>query len=195
MNDKITNYIEEFRKEFTIGLEAIRNAARIYTAAVTEFDGEAAKAFRTAFPAVSDTTWRKLLMIGTYQAEPITLLLSDRMSNKIAMKTSAQQKKLTNALKSGEVDVVRGRAKMVHRVKIQELSEKEEERVIDTDGCRVRSAKEQIKIIDSEKEKKASAKKARKDFEIVGKTLYVYKPRSFELNELVGIVEKMKAAE
>ena len=194
MNDKIMNYIEEFRKEFTMGLEAIRNAARIYTAAVTEFDGEAAKAFRTAFPAVSDTTWRKLLLIGTFQAEPITLLLSDRMSNKIASKTPSQQKKLTNALKNGEVDVVRGRAKTVHRVKVQDLSEKEEDRVIDVENCRVRSAEEQTRIIDLEKEEKSRKEKSRKDFEIVGSTLYVYRPHSFELDELCGIVEKMKAS-
>lgn len=191
MNDKIMTYIEEFRKEFTMGLEAIRSAARTYTAAVTEFDGEASKAFKDAFPAVSDVTWKKLLLIGTFQAEPIILLLSDRTSNIIAKKTPLQQKKLASSINNGVVEVLKVRPERVRRVKVQDLTAGEEERVIDAENCRVRTVDEQRKLVEREKK----AKKARIDFEVVGTTLKVYRRRDFSLSELLEIVERMKASD
>lgn len=151
----LEEYATEFGARFSAGLNAIRDAARLYAEAMRRYPSRAAGCFRARYPGVTEPTWDVLLRIGNGDLHPTAIYLKYAIAKRVSRIPIAKQEKMFAASVKG-FDVVDPATNRVKVVPLAELSRKDAELLIDEGAGRIRSVEEQRRIVAAEREANGS---------------------------------------
>ena len=182
--DKIKEAVAEYKAAIGSATDSLYRASKIYADAVTKYGDEACRAFKAAFPGVTQTTWDKMRLVAKDALVPEVLLVSDRTAARIGYLPIEEQRKMLSGKKS--MQVVTPRGKVVTKA-LTALSSTEEDALFSESGKK-RTIEEQRKWYAA----RNAEKRDTPAYEVRGNVLVVFRATKFGKAELLDIVGRMK---
>ena len=178
---KFTAEIEKFRKLFSEGVAAIKEAATIYVKAI-DSDAEARNVFKMALPQISAHLWNDLEKLGRGELHEDLILCCSRSAIHIKKMSIAEQTKIVE----NGVPLVQPDGS-IKSVKYDSLDKSQTAQVFD--GNKIRSVTDQLSWIRSQgDDKNGSFRKYR----IEDKRLVITGPTSLSVSELKRIIVQLE---
>ena len=183
-SQKIAEAVSAFKSKMTGAVEALEAAARIYADAVTKYGDEACRAFKRAYPGVTQATWDKMRLVSKGSLVPEALLISDRAAARIGYLPVKDQRKMLSGKKTLQVVTPRG---TVVTKALSALSATEEDAIFSESGKKRTLAEQRAWYAD-----RLADKQERAAYEVRGNFLIVYRATKFGKAELLEIVGRMR---
>lgn len=138
---EIRDGILQFRQNMDTSARSLRTAATIYANLVALYPAQAKKAFREAFPTITDTTWDRMVDVGTGKVAPLAMLLSTSYTyHKLAALPMDKQRRIL-----GRKMLIARNGKAVE-ARVGDLAEHELAAALDGNGD-YRGVKEQVAFL------------------------------------------------
>lgn len=180
---KFTAEIEKFRKLFSEGVAAIKEAAAIYVKAI-DSDAEARNVFKMALPRISAQLWNDLEKLGRGELHEDLILCCSKSAIHIKKMPIKDQTKIVE----NGVPLVRPDGS-IKSVKYDSLDGAQTAQVFD--GDKIRSVADQMTWIRSQGTVTNKSTAFRK-YRIEGKKLIITGPTSLSMSELKKIIVQME---
>ena len=142
----IGELVIEFGKQMNIGVGGISAAACTYVKAIWEHPEEARSAFATAYPGLGRNSWDLLERIGNGDLNPNAMLLPYVVAKRVSKMPIEVQDRIFDKCANG-CEVVSRTTFQPRIVPITSLSMRASELLIDEDKGRVRSVREQRRLL------------------------------------------------
>lgn len=194
VEESIVDCANRFGAKFKSGVEAIREAAVIYTKALNEFGNEARRVFTERYPGVGFHTWAVLEKIGDGKLNPNTLLLPYRCAERFERMPIAVQDRIFNSGTNG-FKVVSPVTLETRIVPITALTMKASEVLVDEKAGRVRTVEEQRKFLLDRRTAAvdAATRRETRPYAVFGRFVRIG-ALEFDLATMKRIVAEMEAA-
>ena len=142
----VDEYAQRFGAQFMVGTEGIKAAADIYVEAIWKYPDEARSVFASAFPGLGRNSWDLLERIGNGDLNPSAMLLPYVVAKRVSKMPIEVQNRIFDKCANG-CEVVSRTTFQPRIVPITSLSMKASELLIDEDKGRVRSVREQRRLL------------------------------------------------
>ena len=142
----VDEYAQRFGAQFKVGTEGIKAAADIYVEAIWKYPDEARSVFATAYPGLGRNSWDLLERIGNGDLNPNAMLLPYVVAKRVSKMPIEVQDRIFDRCANG-CEVVSRTTFQPRIVPITSLSMKASELLIDEDKGRVRSVREQRRLL------------------------------------------------
>ena len=142
----VDEYAQRFGAQFKVGTEGIKAAADIYVEAIWKYPKEARGVFATAYPGLGRNSWDLLERIGNGDLNPNAMLLPYVVAKRVSKMPIEVQDRIFDRCANG-CEVVSRTTFQPRIVPITSLSMKASELLIDEDKGRVRSVREQRRLL------------------------------------------------
>lgn len=142
----INDYVVEFGHKLGMGLDAIKEAGKIYATALLKHPSTAAVRFAETYPTISAHTWDMLERIGNGDVHPGALLLSNNVAIKVSRLPVQKQNRIFEQASKG-FKVVNPTTMRSRTIPLSSLSVSQASILIDEDEGKIRSEKEQREIL------------------------------------------------
>ena len=142
----VDEYAQRFGAQFKVGTEGIKAAADIYVEAIWKYPDEARSVFATAYPGLGRNSWDLLERIGNGDLNPNAMLLPYVVAKRVSKMPIEVQDRIFDRCANG-CEVVSRTTFQPRIVPITSPSMKASELLIDEDKGRVRSVREQRRLL------------------------------------------------
>lgn len=184
----INQFVASFANHLGAGIQSIYLAAKEYADAVVEYPDKASEEFHKAFPQVTEATWDKMRLVGSGSAVPAIMLVSDRLAFKIARMPIDKQKSIFGT--DAPLRIVNRTTGKVERVRIADITARQERILFDDEKNEVRSVAQQKKFVETLND--GDAKESLPPYEVQGNVLFVRRRCNIGREELVRIIGSMR---
>jgi len=142
----VDEYAQRFGVQFKIGTDGIKAAADIYAEAVWKYPDEARSVFASAYPGIGRNSWDLLERICNGDLNPNAMLLPCVVAKRVSKMPIEVQDRIFDKCAHG-CEVVSRTNFQPRIVPITSLSMKASELLIDEDKGRVRTVREQRRLL------------------------------------------------
>ena len=142
----VDEYVIRFGKQMNIGVGGISAAGATYVEAIWKHPEEARSAFATAYPGLGRNSWDLLERIGNGDLNPNAMLLPYVVAKRVSKMPIEVQDRIFDKCANG-CEVVSRTTFQPRIVPITSLSMRASELLIDEDKGRVRTVREQRRLL------------------------------------------------